>query len=123
MRILLAEDNDAMRKLLMLRLGSLGHDVVSAASVAEAIPLLESMHVDAVLSDHSMPGGTGLQLLAYVRNRTPELPFVLMSAVVTPEMQSDASSGHASAVVSKDDLGHDLHVLFPPHRAQLRASA
>jgi hypothetical protein len=58
-----------------------------------------------------------------VRNRTPELPFVLMSAVVTSEMQSDASWGHASAVVSKDDLGHDLHVLFPPHRAQLRASA
>jgi CheY-like chemotaxis protein len=81
------------------------------------------MHVDAVLSDHSMPGGTGLQLLAYVRNRAPELPFVLMSAMVTPEMEEAGASNHVSAVVSKDDLGHDLHVLFPPHRAQLRASA
>ena len=123
MRILLAEDNDALRRLLMLRLGALGHDVVSAASVAEAIPLLESRHVDAVLSDHSMPGGTGLQLLAYVRNRMPDLPFVLMSAMVTPEMESEGTSQHVTAVVSKDHLGEDLHVLFPPHRAQLRASA
>jgi CheY-like chemotaxis protein len=123
MTILLAEDNDAMRKLLALRLDALGHDVLSAESVAQAISLLESSHVDSVLSDHAMPGGDGLQLLAYVRNRMPELPFVLMSAVVTPEMQAAATADRVNAVVPKDDLGPLLHVLFPPNRARLRASA
>jgi CheY-like chemotaxis protein len=123
MTILLAEDNDALRRLLAMRLGALGHDVLSADSVAEAIPLLESHHVDGVLSDHSMPGGTGLQLLAYVRNRMPDLPFVLMSAAVTPEMRAAASSDGVNAVVPKEDLGPLLHVLFPPKRARLRASA
>jgi CheY-like chemotaxis protein len=123
MTILLAEDNDAMRKLLALRLDALGHDVLNAESVAQAISLLESSHVDSVLSDHAMPGGDGLQLLAYVRNRMPELPFVLMSAVVTPEMQAAATADRVNAVVPKDDLGPLLHVLFPPNRARLRASA
>jgi CheY-like chemotaxis protein len=123
MTILVAEDNDALRRLLAMRLGALGHDVLSADSVAEAIPLLESHHVDGVLSDHSMPGGTGLQLLAYVRNRMPDLPFVLMSAAVTPEMRAAASSGGVNAVVPKEDLGRLLHVFFPPKRARLRASA
>jgi CheY-like chemotaxis protein len=121
--ILLAEDNDALRKLLALRLDSLGHDVLSADSVADAISLLESSHVDSVLSDHGMPGGTGLQLLAYVRNRLPDLPFVLMSAAVTPEMEAAAVADGVNAVVPKDDLGPLLHVLFPPNRARLRASA
>jgi two-component system response regulator GlrR len=123
MTILLAEDNDAMRKLLALRLDALGHDVLSADSVAQAISLLESSHVDSVLSDHAMPGGNGLQLLAYVRNRMPDLPFVLMSAVVTPEMEADAAADGVNAVVPKDALGPQLHVLFPPNRARLRASA
>jgi CheY-like chemotaxis protein len=123
MTILLAEDNDAMRMLLALRLGALGHDVLNAASVAEAISLLESHHVDGVLSDHAMPGGSGLQLLAYVRNRVPGLPFVLMSAEVTPEMRAAATAGGVDAVVPKEDLGPLLHVLFPPNRARLRVSA
>jgi CheY-like chemotaxis protein len=123
MTILLAEDNDAMRMLLALRLGALGHDVLNAASVAEAISLLESHHVDGVLSDHAMPGGSGLQLLAYVRNRVPGRPFVLMSAEVTPEMRAAATAGGVDAVVPKEDLGPLLHVLFPPNRARLRVSA
>jgi CheY-like chemotaxis protein len=122
-QILLAEDNDALRKLLALRLDALGHNVLSVDSVAEAISLLESSHVDSVLSDHSMPGGNGLQLLAYVRNRKPDLPFVLMSAAVTPEMRAAATADGVSAVVPKEDLGPLLHVLFPPNRARLRAPA
>jgi CheY-like chemotaxis protein len=123
MTILLAEDNDELRHLLALRLGALGHDVLSADSVTEAISLLESSHVDGVLSDHAMPGGDGLQLLAYVRNRKPDLPFVLMSAAVTPEMRAAATADGVNEVVPKDDLGSRLHVLFPPNRARLRASA
>jgi CheY-like chemotaxis protein len=123
MQILLAEDNDALRNLIALRLRGLGHDVLSADSVPEAISLLESSHhVDGVLSDHAMPGGNGLQLLAYVRNRKPDLPFVLMSAAVTPEMQAAATADGVNAVVPKEDLGPLLHVLFPPDRARLRAT-
>jgi CheY-like chemotaxis protein len=123
MTILLAEDDDAMRTLLAIRLDALGHDVLSVDSVAEAISLLESSHVDGVLSDHAMPGGDGLKLLAYVRNRRPDLPFVLMSAAVTPELEVAALADGASAVISKDDLWPLLHVLYPPRRARLRASA
>jgi CheY-like chemotaxis protein len=121
--ILLVDDDPAMRTLLTLRLERLGHGVLEAGSVAEAVSLLERGDVTAVLSDHGMPGGTGLQLLAYVRNRTPEARFVLMSGLVTSEMEAAAWSGGAEAVVSKDDLARTLHVLFPPGRRQLALSA
>jgi DNA-binding NtrC family response regulator len=121
--ILLVDDDPAMRSFLRLRVERLGHGVLEAGSVAEAVSLLERGDVAAVLSDHGMPGGTGLQLLAYVKNRKPEVRFVLMSGLVTPDMEAAAWSGGAEAVVSKDDLTRRLHVLFPPGRAQLALSA
>jgi CheY-like chemotaxis protein len=111
--ILLVEDHAALRELLAERLRSLGHDVVAAGTVAEAIPLLERTRVDVILSDHSMPGATGLELLAYVHFRMPDIPFVLMSAEVTPEMESAASSAGAAGVIAKDDLQRRMHVHFP----------
>jgi CheY-like chemotaxis protein len=73
-RILVVDDDETMRSLLALRLGMLGHDVHTGASVAEAIVTLEVVTVDAIVSGQRMAGGTGLDLLAYVRRRWPELP-------------------------------------------------
>src|SRR3954447_18512207 len=110
--IAIVEDNRAFRDLVALRLRPLGYDIVCAASVAEAISLLESRHVDAVLSDHSLGGATGLELLAYVQRRLPGLPFVLMSGAVTDGLEAAADAGGATAVVPKDELLVQLHRLF-----------
>ena len=75
--ILVVDDDETMRGLLALQLRMLGHEVHAAASVDQSIATLEVVEVDAIVSDHSMVGGTGLDLLAYVRRRRPELPFVL----------------------------------------------
>ncbi len=56
----------------------LGHRPVEAQSGAEALALLDSgLKVDVVLTDHSMPSMTGLQLAESIRGRFPGLPIIL----------------------------------------------
>jgi DNA-binding NtrC family response regulator len=121
--VALVEDDESLRNLLAFRLRSLGYDVRTAACVDDAIVLLESTRVDCVLSDHSMPGATGLDLLAYVSHRRPQIAFTLMSGAVTPEMEAAAWSDGAVAVVEKDELLHRLHMFYPPADARLASAA
>ncbi|HXR11926.1 MAG TPA: hypothetical protein VN770_06510 [Gaiellaceae bacterium] len=55
----------------MTRLRVHGHEELAAASVAEAIAVLETRRIEAVASDDS-------NLLAYCRRRFPDLRFVLV---------------------------------------------
>jgi DNA-binding NtrC family response regulator len=113
-RILVVDDDEAMRSLLALRLGMLGHEVYTEASVAKAIATLEVVTVDAIVSDQRMVGGTGLDLLAYVRRRWPELPFILTSGAVDNELEAVAYAAGADWVYEKPDLPAALPELFPP---------
>ncbi|MGA2188089.1 MAG: response regulator [Steroidobacteraceae bacterium] len=59
-------------------LEDLGHTAIEAHSGTEALVKLASgMVVDVVLTDHAMPGMTGLQLAAHVQERYPQVPVIL----------------------------------------------
>ena len=110
--ILVVDDEDAMRQLIALRLRLLGHEVVAAGSVDEAIDLLDRQTFGAILSDVRMPGATGLDLLAYVRQRRPLLPYVLMSVEVDSALEHDALAAGATAVFEKNVLLEALPDIF-----------
>ncbi|HXY19719.1 MAG TPA: sigma-54 dependent transcriptional regulator [Gemmatimonadales bacterium] len=80
-RILVVEDDEAQRKLLVAVLQADGWATFEAGSGDGAIELLEkSSDIDVVLSDLMMPGMDGRALLAVVNQRLPEVPFVVMTA-------------------------------------------
>ena len=80
-RILVVEDDEAQRKLLVAVLQADGWATFEAASGDAAVELLEkSSDVDIVLSDLMMPGMDGRGLLAVVNQRWPEVPFIVMTA-------------------------------------------
>jgi DNA-binding NtrC family response regulator len=117
--VLVVDDDDALRKLVALRLGLLGHEVETASSVPAAIETLEARGIGAVLSDHSMPEASGLELLAYVARRRPGIPFVLMTGQLTAELEEEALAGGAALVLDKADLLEalpDLFVALQPER-------
>jgi DNA-binding NtrC family response regulator len=114
--VLVVDDDNRMRNLLALRLQMLGHEVRTAGSVAEAIATLDTEHVDAIVSDRSMAGGSGLDLLAYVRARWPDLQFVLASGDVDGELEALAYGAGADWVFDKHDLPEALPELFPSLR-------
>ena len=65
---------------------------------------LDARTWDLVVSDYSMPQLNGLQVLDRVRERRPELPFVLVSGAVGQETAVAAMKSGAGDYIMKDDL-------------------
>lgn len=77
--ILVVDDEDEIRSLLKAEFTLNDCIVFEAANAKEAIQVLIERHVDAILSDVRMPGGDGLELLAYIRQNVRPLPFFFMT--------------------------------------------
>jgi len=101
--VLVVDDDDAFRALVTTHLERAGAEVHRAASVAEAIGVVETRHVDVVVCDYSMPQAPGTSLLAYLTRRGFPGSFVLTSAELPPEAAAEAWAQGADAI-SKWDL-------------------
>jgi DNA-binding response OmpR family regulator len=88
-KILLVDDDEAIRSSLDEVLRHQGFDVTTAANVPEALKLITSNVYDVLLSDLHMPGaGDGLTVVSAMRHANPRAVTMLLSAF--PEM--DAAS-------------------------------
>jgi CheY-like chemotaxis protein len=95
--ILCVDDEETPRTLRKLILQKQGYQVVTAASGAEALELLNRANIDLVLSDQMMPGMTGTELTKSVKAMRPAMPVILISGV--NEIPEDAS--YADRFISK----------------------
>jgi CheY-like chemotaxis protein len=95
--ILCVDDEETPRTLRSLILQKQGYQVVTAASGAEALELLNRASIDLVISDQMMPGMTGTELTKSVKAMRPAIPVVLISGV--NEIPEDAS--YADRFISK----------------------
>jgi DNA-binding NtrC family response regulator len=79
--ILLVEDDDSVRELTAIILGSHGFEILEAASgeQAEAVMAREGDRVDIVLSDIVLSGISGPHLVERLHRTWPQLPVVFMS--------------------------------------------
>jgi CheY-like chemotaxis protein len=87
--ILVAEDEPAVRELVVRLLEAAGYDVVAAEDGSSALELAGSHPVDLVLSDVVMPGMNGRELARELRIREPELPVLLMSGYTDQRETTD----------------------------------
>jgi DNA-binding NtrC family response regulator len=83
LRILVVDDEPAMREVLDMRLSEWGYRVVLAASGDEARALAEGEHPDAVISDVVLPGLSGLDLLQCLKSGDRDRPVILITAYGT----------------------------------------
>jgi two-component system response regulator PilR (NtrC family) len=88
--ILVVDDERSMREFLEILLQRQSHQVLSCASVAEALAALEGGEFDLVISDIKMPGSTGLELLTRIKESSPETPVVLITAHGSTESAVEA---------------------------------
>ena len=79
--ILCVDDEEIPRTLRAMVLTRQGFTVLSAASAAQALELLEQHHVDLVLTDQMMPVMVGTELTKIVRALRPQLPIIIVSGV------------------------------------------
>jgi PAS domain S-box-containing protein len=78
-RILLVDDDAAVRQTLAALLRASGQEVIEADSGAAALSWLETTPVDIVLTDLGMPQVTGWEVARAAKARRPDLPVVLLT--------------------------------------------
>lgn len=77
--LLLVDDETRILSALRRTLRREGYEILTAESVAEALRILESRKVDLILTDQKMPGMSGLEFLAQVATRYPEVARLLIT--------------------------------------------
>jgi DNA-binding NtrC family response regulator len=78
-RILVVDDEPAIRDLTVEILRRSGHDPHGVPSARHALELLDEESFDLVVSDVVMPEMTGVEFLYELRAQLPDLPVVLMT--------------------------------------------
>ena len=78
-RILVVDDEKSIRVTLCEFLRLDGFDAENAPDVVSACDMLAVKEYDVVVSDVIMPRGSGMELLAYVRNRSASIQFIVMT--------------------------------------------
>jgi DNA-binding NtrC family response regulator len=107
-RLLVVEDRDTLRRMLVRALEQRGYEVVEVADGQAAIERLDEESFDMVLTDLKLPGATGSEVLAASRKAQPMTPVVVMTAYGTVETAVEAMRAGALDFVEKpveiDDL-------------------
>jgi CheY-like chemotaxis protein len=79
-RVLLVDDEALVRASTAHMLTDLGYDVIEADTAEEALIILASeQRFDLVVTDHLMPGMTGVDLAHVIRDQQPDLPVLIVS--------------------------------------------
>jgi len=108
-RILVIDDDPDMRVLLEQTLKSAGHEAVLAADGSEGVERYHANPADLVITDLYMPNQEGLETIAELRRRSPDVPIIAISGRAAAEtMLSIAMKLGALEVLQKPFLIEDL---------------
>jgi DNA-binding NtrC family response regulator len=100
-RILIVDDEKAMRESLAAWLTKEGYQAVTADSGLMALALLQEGEYDLLLADVKMPGMDGLELLTRVREAFPDLLVIMITAYGSIESAVEAMKKGASDYLLK----------------------
>src|SRR4051794_9571077 len=82
-RVLIIDDEVAIRESLETLLQIEGFSVETAADGEEGLALLDRGSYDLVLLDLALPGQNGIELLPQIHERMPQLPVIMLTAFGT----------------------------------------
>ena len=113
-RILLVDDEPALRQTLSILLRRQGYDVIVCAGQKDALSALRSAPrpLPFILTDLSMPDGSGLDILAAAKTRAMATQVILLTAYSTVENAVSAMSGGAYDFVTKPFDNAELTALI-----------
>lgn len=116
-RILLAEDDDAMRQYLARALEKSGYEVVAVDRGTAALPLIQSERFDLLLTDIVMPEMDGIELAQQAATIAPEMRVMFITGFAAVTLKAGKTMPQAK-VLSKPfhlrDLVLEVERMFSP---------
>ena len=101
-RVMLVDDDEAIRTLLRMTLPRDGFEIVEAGDGADALERIEADPVpDLIVLDWKMPERSGDEVLAAVKEHHPDLPVVVLTAERDAASRDRAESLGADAFLTK----------------------
>lgn len=88
-KILIVDDEPAIRKLLVRYLEDVGYECHEAEDVASAKKILASNSFDLLLSDIEMPGDSGVDLIRHAKEHYPHIGRVMITVFGSPEIAGE----------------------------------
>jgi two-component system response regulator PilR (NtrC family) len=107
-RILVVDDERAIRDLLAEALREAGYEVVSAGEGEEALRILREENVHIAICDIRMPGMDGIELLGHIRDVSPETVVILVTAFASVETAVNALRSGAFDYILKPLIFDDI---------------
>lgn len=101
MKILLADDDETIRRGIEVFLTNLHHSVLSATNGKEALSVSERENFDLIISDVQMPELSGIELLNALRKNENPVPVIIITAFATIEDAVMAMKMGASDYLTK----------------------
>jgi PAS domain S-box-containing protein len=125
-RVLYIDDEAALVSLALRVLTRLGYVVSGHTDVARALQEFRANPdaFDAVVTDLSMPGMSGVELVSELQATRPDVPILITSGYVPPEEQEAALRLGVRELIPKptliDEIGHALNRVFTKRAARAR---
>jgi CheY-like chemotaxis protein len=110
-RVIVIDDQEAIRRIVRRVLERAGHEVLDAADGERGLELLERHPADVVLSDIFMPGMDGIQMLRQIRKQFPAVKVIVMSGGDSSgmlDLRRDAELLGAVKSLSKPFTTHEI---------------
>jgi len=110
-RILVVDDELSMREFLAILLDGEGYLVDQAESAEDALACMDQQRYEMVISDVSMPGLSGIELLSRIKAQSPETAVLLITAFTTAEQAVEAMKLGAYDYIGKPFKVEEVKVL------------
>ena len=107
MKVMVVEDDAALREIYSIRITAEGYEVVTAGDGEEALAVAAREHPDLILADVMMPKISGFDMLDIIRN-TPELAHtkvIMMTALSGDEQRERGENLGADRYLVKSQVG------------------
>ncbi len=107
-RILVVDDEVAVRLVLQRILEGLGYHVVTAANGQEALDKIPQLNIRVVLLDIMMPGMSGMEVLQQITTNWPETCVIMVTAVADAQTATEAMKLGAYDDITKPFMRDDV---------------
>lgn len=110
MKILVAEDEPILLRMIEMRLRKDGYEVITTVNGREALTKIEEQEPDLIIADIMMPFASGLEIVSIVKKKDIKIPVIILSAMEQESVVLEAFKLGADDYITKPFSLNELSV-------------